>query len=376
MAEALVKRASDDAGRLRLRNEARVLRRARHPGVIAVLAWHEDPTHAELTLARVAGPTLAEAPPADPVVAACLVAAIARTIADLHHLGIAHRRVGAEHVLLASARHPVLCGFGDATDQATAGDREADVAALIELVELVAVSVDTTMGRAARRRARRLRRLPAEMRRAAVSPTAAAVGARLGRVAGPATTRPSAATHHRSPAAAGSRRIVGRVAALMLVPAVVAVALVVRARPADPPAPRPGEVATGGIAVGADHPSATTDSPATPPTTTFRASTEPGARTAPGVVAGGSTYEAGDPGDRIVVADWTCTGEPSVLLLRPATGDLWLFASLPAPDEAVTAQHVATVTGAREIVVDAIDTACPPLVVTDERGVRHDVEER
>lgn len=389
MPEPLVKRASDAAGRNRLRREARVLQRARHPGVVAVLAWHDRPDDAELSLARVNGPTLADAPPADPTAAASVVAAVARTIADLHDLGIAHRRVGAEHVLLASARHPVLCGFGDATDQATTADRRADVAALIDLVELVAVSVDTTAGRSARRRARRLRRVPVELRRAAAPVTAGALAARLGRVSGPATTRrPNVARPTGVRPGARPLPILRRFAALALVPAVVAGALVVRARPVERPSrAAAGEAATGEAAagtgpgsVGPNRPSGTASSTrsstAGPSSTTVPAPIDPGAAPTPRVVAGGSTYEAGDPGDRIVVADWTCTGEPSALLLRPSTGDLWLFASLPAPDEAVVAQHVANVVGARDIVVDGIDAACPPLVVTDERGTRHEVEER
>ena len=137
----VVKAAGTDAERARLRHEAQMLRRAAHPGVVEVV----DETDAVLHL-RHCGSPLARLGPLPPDNVAAVVRAVAETVAALHEQGIAHTRIGADHIVIGERGRPRLCGFGDATDAAP-GDREADVAALGRLLdELLDASGDAPWG--------------------------------------------------------------------------------------------------------------------------------------------------------------------------------------------------------------------------------------
>jgi hypothetical protein len=115
----LVKGAHDAAGCAALTHEARMLTLARHPGVVEVvgLTEHRD-DGAELVLRFVSSHTLTPAACRSPEHAAGIVAALAETVADLHHLGIVHGRVEAAHVVLSAAGHPILVGFRRASTAA------------------------------------------------------------------------------------------------------------------------------------------------------------------------------------------------------------------------------------------------------------------
>ena len=149
--DVVVKQATGGAESRRLQHEAAVLRRAQHPGVVEVVAERllDDGGH-ELMVALVGTRTLGDlvsddAP--DPAGIAGVVVAVATTVADLHDLGVAHTRLGAEHVLLDAANRPVLCGFGDAV-VATEGAplpvavRAVDVAALGSLLRQLLTATD------------------------------------------------------------------------------------------------------------------------------------------------------------------------------------------------------------------------------------------
>src|SRR5690606_34297084 len=64
-------------------------------------------------------------------------------------------------------------------------------------------------------------------------------------------------------------------------------------------------------------------------------------------------YELGEPGDVVVVGDWTCSGVDTPGLYRPATGEVFLFERWPDPgDPLVTTQaYDSDVTGG-EVVVE------------------------
>jgi hypothetical protein len=129
-----VKRATSDSVE-RLRAEAFRLRRAGHPGVVAVVGQGPVPGGEELRLRYAGEPldgwqgTLAEV--------AGLGAAVAATLADLHDLGLVHGRVDTSHVLVGPDGRPRLCGLSD-PGAATAAD---DVLAVGQLVEALAERV-------------------------------------------------------------------------------------------------------------------------------------------------------------------------------------------------------------------------------------------
>lgn len=120
------KRACSPARGARLRREAAVLRHARNPGVVDLVALRTDEDGAEVLVTRLAGAvTLATwSPPSLDELAGVLVA-VAETLADLHHLGLCHGAVAAEHVVIDPTGRPVLCGFDGGIDHRPADDVEA-----------------------------------------------------------------------------------------------------------------------------------------------------------------------------------------------------------------------------------------------------------
>src|SRR3954447_6544422 len=84
----LVKRAHDPEGRAALAHEARMLTLARHPGVVELLSLTDDPAASTPPLLRlVSSHTLTSTACRSPEHAAGIVATLAETVADLHHLG-------------------------------------------------------------------------------------------------------------------------------------------------------------------------------------------------------------------------------------------------------------------------------------------------
>lgn len=120
----VVKEASTDDDRARLADEAAILRRAAHPGVVEVVAA----TDSVLRL-RHCGSPLARLGPIAPDHAAALVRAVAEIVDVLHRQGIVHRRIDADHVVVSERGRPHLIGFGEAGD-GDAAEASADVAAL------------------------------------------------------------------------------------------------------------------------------------------------------------------------------------------------------------------------------------------------------
>lgn len=120
----VVKEAETDDDRVRLADEAAVLARAAHPGVVEVV----DARGPILRL-RHCGSPLARLGPVAPDHAAAIIRAVAEIVDALHRQGIVHRRLNADHVVVSERGRPHLIGFGQAGD----GDADAradDVAAL------------------------------------------------------------------------------------------------------------------------------------------------------------------------------------------------------------------------------------------------------
>lgn len=110
----MVRTAGGSAGE-RLQAEAAILARARHPGVIELASVSLDQDTGEVTIVTIApdGTSLADATlPLEEV--AGIGAVLATTIADLHDIGVAHRRVTPSAVAIAHDGRLVLCDFADA----------------------------------------------------------------------------------------------------------------------------------------------------------------------------------------------------------------------------------------------------------------------
>ena len=335
-----------------------MLRRARHPGVVAVAEFVDDDGLTRLALTPVDGTTLAEAPPTDALAALRFAAALARTVADLHEIRIAHRHLRPDHVLVTGDGRPMLCGFADASDEPTDEDRRIDACSLRDLVELLAVHVESATSP---RAAAALRSLAADLRSLDEPWSAAELATRAGRAATVVsrTTRPGSRPrrpHRPAP------RCVRRVGAFALGPMIVLAVVIGLTR-------HVGETASG-------VPAATTAPGPAPGPAPGRAQEPVGARPAVRFTAGGAAYEVGVLGDQIVVADWTCTGEASAVLLRPSTGEVFLFATLPTVDETMTGRRLATVPDATELITTATDGACPEVAVKNRAGTTHVIGDR
>lgn len=150
-----VAEGSDDARRLS-REEA-VLRAVAHPAIVRV-AGSEDGVAAgdgaaSLSLHRVTGTSLAEAPGQPEEVIAGWGAAVATVVADLHDLGYVHNAIAAEHVLVDEHGRPILCGFGRAGRVLDVGADAMgdDVRAVARLIEQLLPPGGGRLGRTVRR---------------------------------------------------------------------------------------------------------------------------------------------------------------------------------------------------------------------------------
>lgn len=116
----IVKSAETDRERLRLANEAELLARAAHPGVVEIVSITAD----ELRL-RHAGTPLTHLLPLPADHAAAVVCAVAEVLDAIHGAGVAHGQIDADHVVVDDGGRPRVCGFGKAT---AIGDRRAEPA--------------------------------------------------------------------------------------------------------------------------------------------------------------------------------------------------------------------------------------------------------
>jgi hypothetical protein len=329
-----VKTAEGDAA-ARLRTEARVLQALDHPGLVQVVEVIDTDGEVTMRTAFAGADTWATRPPEGAVERAAGIAAVAATLADLHARGVTHGALEAGHVIRGDHDRPVLCGLSR-TRGDEAADRQADLAALAELIDAPA--------------------LPD-------GPRAAGLAALANRIrSGRCQATDVVEQANRIAAETGSRLSVGRrmprpllvmatIAAAAATTMAVAAALPRLARtPNTPPAltaatsEPPTALPT---ATGTAEPPPATAEPAAADTTADSPS--------PGAVIdhGGRRYRIGQEGDVVVVGDWDCDGTPTPAVLRPATGDIAVFDRWPEPDASVRSLSAWVVDDAHDLTADA-----------------------
>lgn len=113
--------------------------------------------------------------------------------------------------------------------------------------------------------------------------------------------------------------------------------------------------------------SASTAPPPTAPNTTSSA-IAPSAPIEAGatIVEAGTTYAIGEPGDVVEVADWDCDGEATPGVVRPVTGEVFLFDRWATPGEPVTSAPSLTIQGATSLLPPEPDELCRPTLVVDD----------
>ncbi|MBI2708688.1 MAG: protein kinase [Actinobacteria bacterium] len=132
-----------------------------------------------------------------------------------------------------------------------------------------------------------------------------------------------------------------------------------------PAAPTGGEAATGGEAVGAAAREAAGGAAV--------ADVDGDGCAEPYVIRGeridvnGLEYRVGRPGDVVQVADWDCNGTATPAVVRPSTGEVFVFARWATRAVALTVPAIAVVAGARGFAAPD-GAACPALTVTDADG--------
>lgn len=417
---AVVKRSGPGPGAIRLRHEAEVLRRAAHPGVVELIDEQSGDEGTTLTTAFVGGGTLREhmGDRCDLRLAARASAVVAATLADLHDRGIAHGRVSADHILMGAGGRVVVCGWAEATVATEPGARapqaHADVAALGTLLRELAEGRTTPEADALRRVGDRalaadpaarpsMRSLVTALRTVvpegtasdrAAPVTAAGTGPRV--LAPRPPTRPA---RHRARARPGGAALLAVGALVGVAVAVVGLAgggsadppvdhAAVAGTPAErPPGPSPSLApasasasASTTLPTGQVWPPGAGDDDACPPVPAPVAvdvdgdGCEEAVEVAAGVVStAGGRWQVGAATDVVVVGDWDCDGSATPAVVRPGTGEVWLFPRWAGPGEDVPAELAAVVPEAVSATTverppTAPATACDHIEVVDRAG--------
>ena len=422
-----VKTATDAADVARLRLEAERLERAAHPGLVQIVgsapgiavdgAPDNDEQSAELRT-RFAGDPISRWTGSVASVAG-LGAAVAATLADLHDIGVVHGRIDPSHVLVGDDGRPRLCGFS----HPGGAEPHDDVAALARVLgdvlgraveprsrpwagrsrgaqrraleQVLALALDPVPSR--RPNARLLARSiltavpvadlpasgpPSPGRGPAYVPPdeelldlvftheltdderwAQAFGGDPPLAAGAADPGPSAAPHHHR---SGTRVALGSGAiAVAAVAAIAAGVLFVGGwrspgSVAGPDTVQPTTPASRGEECpAAPAPAADVDGDGCPEALAVGDGT---------ISAGPVHWTLGQSGDLIAVGDWACDGRPAPALLRPATGDVFVFPGWAPEGEPVTVEARDRLPGAVAIRGEPVDDGCDELVVDLRSG--------
>jgi tRNA A-37 threonylcarbamoyl transferase component Bud32 len=413
-----VKRATQHDRRERLRHEAAVLERARHPGVVELVDIDDGDETTTLSTAWLGGGSLGAAEMA-PKKLAGVGAMLAMTIADLHDRAIVHRRITSDHVLLDGLGRVVLVGFGDASTSPVECDTADDVAAIGAAIEAklptdLAALAKVRTSPADRQVVERLRAVLARARDPEPSrrPSARALSGLLAEIAGEPVSggpirlpRPtsadsvaSAAPHPLGPAYAAARaslgqlrpRVATRAWAILLTLAATlivgfgaraALASGTRREQASPSAAsvEPDTTATTPTVAA----SSSTSSPRVWPTSVpcpqlvlagDRRDVDgdgcPEAVSIDGaqVVVDGARYDVGAPGDAVAVADWDCDGSDTPAVVRPSTGDVFVFDAWATAEAPMPGRLLDRVPGA--IAPATPNGTCDVVPVVDVAGAR------
>ncbi|CAN5734333.1 hypothetical protein BH10ACT1_BH10ACT1_00620 [soil metagenome] len=89
------------------------------------------------------------------------------------------------------------------------------------------------------------------------------------------------------------------------------------------------------------------------------------------IIVDGQRWTVGEAGDEVALGDWNCDGEATPALLRPATGEVFLFVRWPQGDQPLNVAPTVLLHGASRFAPAAADQACgaPRVVLADGSDV-------
>jgi tRNA A-37 threonylcarbamoyl transferase component Bud32 len=336
----------------RLKHEAAILRTVSHPDVVELINTTVTDNKASLQMTMVDGVPLHDVD-VNIETLGKIIASAAGTLAFLHAKNIAHNGINDAHILVRADNTAVLCGFGSSRFALNDYDQTRDVIALASLL----ISRTKAHADPLRTRINNMIGSQADLAMSLASIADRAIDGHLsarefGRQinalyeAQPSKTH----THNRT-----SSRLALKVAAALLIPVFLVVGGVEMA------SARTRGVSDAGVS--------------TAPPITKRCDSVDSSATAVDtdgdgcpneveygngiVTVDGQRYAVGVPGDQFLIGDWHGTGLSTLALLRPSTGQIYVYDSWPSSGADTTPQLVATISGASNIV--------------DQRAGHHDV---
>lgn len=383
--------AGEGPGVDRLRSTACFLDSLRHPGVVELVDVEERADDVWVVRTRYVGPSvdhlvrLGRAFSLEEV--AGMGAALATTIADLHALGWAHRALRPEHVLLDEDGRPVLCGLGSVGGPADAGMCAADVAELSSLLlALVPEGRRSRDGRAVAAAINGRSRRKGGAAHLAARLAAPGLGARLPAVG------PDISGEAQAPGVAVSGA--GAPGSVPGAPSPPPVRFSAWPRPVAPPVAPPVEpvpvnadnggvygdeggagprrwrsgqrmavLVVGGLAVTGALWAAAPSGVAGPTCPAADRGCRPVTLSAGVLDTPAGRFAVGADGDVVVLGRWDCGPLSLPALLRPSSGQVWVFDRWPTAAADVAARPVAHVAGASALRVAPAPGGCDSLVV-------------
>ncbi len=362
----------------RLKQEAKLLQRLEHPGVVQYVDFCEG-ERVELLTNFVGPDSWASLPPESFIATVEALASLCSTVADLHSLGTAHGSLIAEHVLLTPDKRPILCGFAEAS-AANENSCFADLKSFAKLIDQLAVVCTDKERKKLDSLARRVERntltvqdLTNELNRLHASPT---------------NSRPQLPQLRFSV----DKRKVATIGVTFLMIGVLAVFWLrtnantdhqsisqlttdtaLQTSPSTTQLQTSSSVATT-AALGAKSSTAsegqvTPTSVAARPANLQNANQQDIAEEDNRLIVNyqGRRYGVGQKGDVTLLGDWTCNGEVTLALLQLASGTIAVFASWPGTAEQLEAGYVTVVEGANGLRNDPT-RGCDQLRVTHPGG--------
>lgn len=354
----------------RLRHEAEMLDRARHPGVVELVDVAFDETSGVVRMAAVSGSALDRFRAMSPSEVAGLIAAVAETVSDLHLMGIVHGSIDRHHVLVDDDGRPVLCGLADASP-IEGCDPSADVQAVGLLMSSLLPSTVRTPEVEVLRALAAWATSPDRRHRPSAAELAAAITERVRNASLPRPTVDSpttaAAPNPRWKRAAG----VGVAVALLAATAALVVNGSAEAGPRPAAARRAGSPPPRRPTTTITRRERRCYLEASPTRADFDGDgcDEPYSFVDGTLVAGQRRWLVGTPGDLAAVARWGCQRRASLALVRPTTGQVWMFSGWAQAGRPVTGRLVGTVPDAASVGPgDPDHDGCAEVVVTRADG--------